>query len=98
MVALTLEIYATVFDGKNNQSYQVQTYRDQYTVQMSTISWLDWEVSRISPIWGFLGLASPLAIAGGPLCLVAKVAWNDKLGEWSLAMPRNIVCSLHAND
>ncbi len=59
---LTLEIYTTVMHDGTKTSYQMKTYTDKFPIQISYLSWTEWEIARIRPIWAFLGLGTPTAL------------------------------------
>ena len=62
---LTLQIYATVNIGAEQQQVRVRTFTDKFNVVMSPVSWAKYQIGQIDPIWKWLGLGTPVAIIVG---------------------------------
>jgi hypothetical protein len=66
---LTMNVFDDVTVGGQNTLYQIETYTDEFPVQIGWLSKLRWQFEQIDPIWQALGLGTPVALIGG------LVAW-----------------------
>jgi hypothetical protein len=62
---LTLNVFDDVKVGGRNALYEIETYTNQFPVQISWLSEAKYQFQQIAPIWQGLGIATPVALIGG---------------------------------